>query len=147
LDHHSRSRHLWRHGLDPRGVDRGDLPPVASVVPDVPLVLRLSTNGPLPLHRRLARHHDDLPTARTHTVTPPAKGNPRFRGGTRFCGFARTDHPGAAIVTDQDFIFDVQHGTLRFGGVTSLNDVSLQQSRGEILSVIGPNGAGKTSLF
>jgi len=31
--------------------------------------------------------------------------------------------------------------------VTSLSDVSLNQLRGEILSVIGPNGAGKTSLF
>ena len=37
--------------------------------------------------------------------------------------------------------------TLRFGGVTSLNNVSLQMHRGEILAVIGPNGAGKTSLF
>jgi branched-chain amino acid transport system ATP-binding protein len=37
--------------------------------------------------------------------------------------------------------------TLRFGGVTSLNNVSLQMRRGEILAVIGPNGAGKTSLF
>ena len=37
--------------------------------------------------------------------------------------------------------------TLRFGGVTSLSDVSLEQHRGEILAVIGPNGAGKTSLF
>jgi branched-chain amino acid transport system ATP-binding protein len=44
-------------------------------------------------------------------------------------------------------IFDVDHVTLRFGGVTSLNDVSLRQSRGEILAIIGPNGAGKTSLF
>ena len=47
----------------------------------------------------------------------------------------------------QDLIFDVQNVTLRFGGVTSLNNVSLQQRRGEVLSVIGPNGAGKTSLF
>lgn len=46
-----------------------------------------------------------------------------------------------------DLIFDVQHVTLRFGGVVSLNDVSLNQRRGEILAVIGPNGAGKTSLF
>ena len=44
-------------------------------------------------------------------------------------------------------LFSVEHVTLRFGGVTSLSDVSLQLHRGEILSVIGPNGAGKTSLF
>jgi branched-chain amino acid transport system ATP-binding protein len=46
-----------------------------------------------------------------------------------------------------DVVFDVDHVTLRFGGVTSLNDVSLQMRRGEILAIIGPNGAGKTSLF
>ncbi len=46
-----------------------------------------------------------------------------------------------------DPIITVDHVTLRFGGVTSLSDVSLLQARGEILAVIGPNGAGKTSLF
>ena len=46
-----------------------------------------------------------------------------------------------------DKIFDVTNVSLRFGGVVSLNDVSLYQQRGEILAVIGPNGAGKTSLF
>ncbi|MBV9593234.1 MAG: ABC transporter ATP-binding protein [Actinobacteria bacterium] len=46
-----------------------------------------------------------------------------------------------------EVVFDVRNVTLRFGGVTSLNDVSLQMRRGEILAVIGPNGAGKTSLF
>jgi branched-chain amino acid transport system ATP-binding protein len=50
-------------------------------------------------------------------------------------------------VTDADPIIDVQDVTLRFGGVTSLADVTISQRRGEILSVIGPNGAGKTSLF
>jgi branched-chain amino acid transport system ATP-binding protein len=44
-------------------------------------------------------------------------------------------------------ILDVDSVTLRFGGVTSLSDVSLKQYQGEILAVIGPNGAGKTSLF
>jgi branched-chain amino acid transport system ATP-binding protein len=46
-----------------------------------------------------------------------------------------------------DPILDVSDVTLRFGGVTSLTDVTLTQQRGEILAVIGPNGAGKTSLF
>ena len=49
--------------------------------------------------------------------------------------------------TTRDVIFDIDHVTLRFGGVVSLNDVTLQMYRGEILAVIGPNGAGKTSLF
>ncbi len=47
----------------------------------------------------------------------------------------------------EDIVFDVEHVSLRFGGVVSLNDVSLQMRRGEILAIIGPNGAGKTSLF
>jgi branched-chain amino acid transport system ATP-binding protein len=46
-----------------------------------------------------------------------------------------------------DTILEVTDVTLRFGGVTSLSDVSLQHNRGDILAVIGPNGAGKTSLF
>src|SRR5436305_13909780 len=53
----------------------------------------------------------------------------------------------AERVTTRDVVYDVEHVTLRFGGVTSLNDVTLQMYRGEILAVIGPNGAGKTSLF
>ncbi|MEI2819174.1 MAG: ATP-binding cassette domain-containing protein [Marmoricola sp.] len=46
-----------------------------------------------------------------------------------------------------DIVYDISNVTLRFGGVTSLNDVTLQMRRGEILAIIGPNGAGKTSLF
>jgi branched-chain amino acid transport system ATP-binding protein len=54
----------------------------------------------------------------------------------------------AGVQTDKsDLVFDIQHVTLRFGGVVSLNDVSMEMRRGEILAVIGPNGAGKTSLF
>jgi branched-chain amino acid transport system ATP-binding protein len=37
--------------------------------------------------------------------------------------------------------------TLRFGGVTALQDVAFAVERGSLHTIIGPNGAGKTSLF
>jgi branched-chain amino acid transport system ATP-binding protein len=41
----------------------------------------------------------------------------------------------------------VENITMRFGGVTAINDVSFNVGRNELFAIIGPNGAGKTSIL
>ncbi|MBE0704084.1 MAG: ABC transporter ATP-binding protein, partial [Afipia sp.] len=44
-------------------------------------------------------------------------------------------------------ILDVQHLSMRFGGIMAVNDLSFEAQRGDITALIGPNGAGKTTVF
>lgn len=44
-------------------------------------------------------------------------------------------------------ILSAQSVTVKFGGVTALEDVNFGVEKGELLSLIGPNGAGKTTLL
>jgi branched-chain amino acid transport system ATP-binding protein len=44
-------------------------------------------------------------------------------------------------------VLKVEHLTMRFGGLTAVDDVSFEASRSDITALIGPNGAGKTTVF
>lgn len=44
-------------------------------------------------------------------------------------------------------VFETQHLTKHFGGLTAVNDLSFQVREGEIFGLIGPNGSGKTTVF
>jgi branched-chain amino acid transport system ATP-binding protein len=44
-------------------------------------------------------------------------------------------------------ILEVEHLTMRFGGLIAVDTLSFSAKRGEITALIGPNGAGKTTVF
>ncbi|WP_231104687.1 ABC transporter ATP-binding protein [Haloechinothrix halophila] len=57
-------------------------------------------------------------------------------------------HPlNGSKVPPGETLLDVSGITLRFGGITALDDVSFRVTQGHVHAVIGPNGAGKSSLL
>ncbi|MBC2887413.1 ATP-binding cassette domain-containing protein [Ochrobactrum sp. CM-21-5] len=48
---------------------------------------------------------------------------------------------------EKDTILQVEHLSMRFGGLVAINDLSFNVKRGDITAIIGPNGAGKTTVF
>ena len=53
----------------------------------------------------------------------------------------------SSVLSPQSFVLETRELTLRFGGATIVDGVSLGVPEGLFVSIIGPNGAGKTSLF
>jgi branched-chain amino acid transport system ATP-binding protein len=48
---------------------------------------------------------------------------------------------------DEAPLLRVEHLTMRFGGLTAVDDVSFSVGGNDITALIGPNGAGKTTVF
>ncbi len=44
-------------------------------------------------------------------------------------------------------VLRVEHLTVRFGGLTAVDDLNFSAMHGDITGLIGPNGAGKTTVF
>ena len=44
-------------------------------------------------------------------------------------------------------VLQVEHMTMRFGGLIAIDDLSFNVGRSDITALIGPNGAGKTTVF
>ena len=50
-------------------------------------------------------------------------------------------------MAERKLVLDVEDLGIDFGGLTAVNDFSLQVYEKEIVGLIGPNGAGKTMVF
>jgi branched-chain amino acid transport system ATP-binding protein len=75
--------------------------------------------------------------ANPETLTPspsPASGRGELRGAER------ESRIGGVII-------NLEHISLRFGGVKALTDISFDIREHEIRAIIGPNGAGKSSML
>jgi ABC-type branched-subunit amino acid transport system ATPase component len=61
---------------------------------------------------------------------------------------ARTQAPiRVAPPKDAPVILETREVVKRFGGISAVDEVSIQLKQGQILGLIGQNGAGKTTLF
>src|SRR5690348_9002283 len=71
---------------------------------------------------------------------------------------ARSDRPSRALgapasgsgrpmSTGPQPLIEVEHLTMRFGGLVAVDDVSFAAGPRAITAIIGPNGAGKTTVF
>ena len=126
-----RRRHCWRHGTF-AGIGRSQAH-----------FWRCFRSSPISHAHRWHGHgrRDELETARPYrhpqTIRFTNRGKARHanRGRSRL------------MTLDPTLLLSVEHLSLRFGGITAVDDLTFSAKRGDITALIGPNGAGKTTVF
>src|SRR5262249_48452513 len=67
--------------------------------------------------------------------------------GLAMMAAASAAHSGHIEPMQSERTLQVRNLSIRFGGLTAIEDMTFDVREGEVLSLIGPNGAGKTSAF
>ena len=57
------------------------------------------------------------------------------------------DGQGTMTTMNKKPMLQVEHLSMKFGGLMAINDLSFEAYEGDITALIGPNGAGKTTVF
>ena len=90
---------------------------------------------------RVSRPADRPTGARSRWTTHRGDGEFRLATHRR----VRADHPFRGVALSA--LVEIREVSKAFGGVQAVTRVSLDVTKGEIVSVIGPNGAGKTTVL